>query len=85
MRHGLAGHPRVGGDGGHHVQGEPQVGVPVHIDRVVPEVGRGLIGFGCEEGRREQTLMSVVIVTMVVMVVTASRDTMAAPLRQALT
>ena len=29
--------------------------------------------------------MSVVIVTMVVMVVTASRDTMAAPLRQALT
>ena len=39
-----------------------------------------MIGFGCEEGRREQTLMSVVMVTMVVMVVTASRDTMAAHL-----
>ena len=44
MRHGLAGHPRVGGDGGHHVQGEPQVGVPVHIDRVVPGVDTCYIG-----------------------------------------
>ena len=41
VRHGLAGHPRVRRDGGHHVQGESQVGVPVHIDRVVPEVGTG--------------------------------------------
>ena len=85
VRHGLAGHPRVRGDGGHHVQGESQVGVPVHIDRVVPERWHRLNREGCDEGRREQTLMSVVIVTMVVMVVTASRDTMAAPLRQALT
>ena len=67
--HSLAGHPRVRGNGAHHVQGEPQVGVPVHIDCVVPERWHRLNREGCEEGRREQTLMSVVIVTMVVMVV----------------
>ena len=72
MGHGLAGHPRVGGDGGHHVQAEPQVGVSVHIDRVAPGVSRGWMGLGCEEGRREQTLMwsVVIMVSMVVMVVT---------------
>ena len=34
--HRLAGDPRVRGDGREHVEGEPQVGVPVDADRVVP-------------------------------------------------
>ena len=40
--HGLAGHPRIRGDGVHHVQREPQVGVAVHVDRVAPEEDREL-------------------------------------------
>ena len=58
----------------------------VHVDRVAPEEDRdqiqGLLRGGKE---RDQTLMSVVIFTMVVMVLSSSRGTMAAPHGQALT
>jgi len=45
--HGLAGDPGVRGDGRQHVQGQPQVGVPVHVDGVVPAgEGEGEGGVG---------------------------------------